>query len=212
MAAGEMRRLPQQTPPVLRRIYELRTGSMRRLQQIRRGRTDQLISGGEEVLLLDRVHRERRAASSSLSDFHFREPQIPPTESRRDRVGGQEEHSIYYVGPLVNASHGPTKFSDEAFEMTSLESSGPKRLKTGELPLSQAKRSAIDGLVHQFKKKGEFDSLRKKTYAQFSEDVRAGWFPRTLPCPVPTPQTDKHCSRAQKTTSYNSYNLSPTWN
>ena len=47
-----------------------------------------------------------------------------------------------------------------------------RKPKISELPLSSAKRASIDGLLHVFKKKGEFDALRKKTYAQFEQGVR----------------------------------------
>jgi len=47
-----------------------------------------------------------------------------------------------------------------------------KKPKVSELPLSSAKRASIDGLLHTFKKKGEFDALRKRTWAQFEEGVR----------------------------------------
>lgn len=47
-----------------------------------------------------------------------------------------------------------------------------KKPKISELPLSSAKRASIDGLLHIFKRKGEFDALRKKTYKQFEEGVR----------------------------------------
>jgi hypothetical protein len=43
--------------------------------------------------------------------------------------------------------------------------------KPQDLPLSQSKRSTIDGLVHTFKKKGEFDTMRKQVYAQFDSSV-----------------------------------------
>ncbi len=46
-----------------------------------------------------------------------------------------------------------------------------KRLRLSDLPLTQVQRSAIDGLLHTFKKKGEFDVLRKKAYAQFDQGV-----------------------------------------
>lgn len=46
-----------------------------------------------------------------------------------------------------------------------------KKPKLSELPLSSAKRSTIDGLLHGFKKRGEFDGLRKKIYAQFEQGV-----------------------------------------
>ncbi|KAF4551280.1 Hypothetical protein D9617_14g077370 [Elsinoe fawcettii] len=42
-----------------------------------------------------------------------------------------------------------------------------KRIKISELPISSAKRSSVEGLLHVFKKKGEFDSIRKKVYSQF---------------------------------------------
>src|SRR5437762_5596538 len=47
-----------------------------------------------------------------------------------------------------------------------------KRFKTSDLPLPAATRSAIDGLVHTFKKKGEFDKLRKHLWGKFTESVR----------------------------------------
>lgn len=46
-----------------------------------------------------------------------------------------------------------------------------KKFRVTDLPINQAKRSAIDALQHTFKKKGEFDSIRKKVYAQFCEGV-----------------------------------------
>lgn len=46
-----------------------------------------------------------------------------------------------------------------------------KKPKLSELPLDQAKRSAIDGLVHNFRKKGEFDNVRTTLRAQFESSV-----------------------------------------
>jgi hypothetical protein len=46
-----------------------------------------------------------------------------------------------------------------------------KKLRPSELPLSQAKRSAIDGLVHTFRKKGHYDSIRKELLAQYEASV-----------------------------------------
>ena len=48
-----------------------------------------------------------------------------------------------------------------------------KKPKTSELPLEQSKRAAIDQLVHTFRKKGEFDSIRNAVRAQFEASVRA---------------------------------------
>ncbi|KAF2025337.1 hypothetical protein EK21DRAFT_116889 [Setomelanomma holmii] len=42
-----------------------------------------------------------------------------------------------------------------------------KKLRPSELPLSQAKRSTIDNLVHTFRKKGHYDSIRKELLAQY---------------------------------------------
>ncbi|KAL5115534.1 hypothetical protein ACEQ8H_006597 [Pleosporales sp. CAS-2024a] len=42
-----------------------------------------------------------------------------------------------------------------------------RRLRPSELPLSQAKRSAIDNLAHTFRKKGHYDSIRKDLLAQY---------------------------------------------
>lgn len=46
-----------------------------------------------------------------------------------------------------------------------------KKPKISDLSLSSAKRASIDQLLHKFKKKGEFDAIRKKTYAQFEQGV-----------------------------------------
>ncbi|OJD13107.1 hypothetical protein AJ78_06389, partial [Emergomyces pasteurianus Ep9510] len=50
-----------------------------------------------------------------------------------------------------------------------LETLQRKKFKTSDLPLSAAQRSSIDGLLYAFKKKGGFDSVRKKIWAEFSE-------------------------------------------
>jgi hypothetical protein len=47
-----------------------------------------------------------------------------------------------------------------------------KKLRPSELPLSQSKRSAIDNLVHTFRKKGHYDSIRKELLAQYEASVR----------------------------------------
>jgi hypothetical protein len=46
-----------------------------------------------------------------------------------------------------------------------------KKLRLSDLPISQAKRSAIDNLVHTFRKKGEYDAMRKTIFTQFESDV-----------------------------------------
>ncbi|CAN9203139.1 unnamed protein product [Alternaria alternata] len=42
-----------------------------------------------------------------------------------------------------------------------------KKLRPSELPLSQAKRSAIDSLVHMFRKKGAYDDIRRDLMKQY---------------------------------------------
>ncbi|KAL8868011.1 MAG: hypothetical protein Q9174_005276 [Haloplaca sp. 1 TL-2023] len=44
-----------------------------------------------------------------------------------------------------------------------------KRFRVSELPINASQRSAIDGLLHTYKKKGEFDELRKKVWSQYLE-------------------------------------------
>ena len=46
-----------------------------------------------------------------------------------------------------------------------------KKLKTSDLPLSSATRSAIEGLAHTFKKKGGYDALRKQVWEKFANSV-----------------------------------------
>ena len=46
-----------------------------------------------------------------------------------------------------------------------------KRFKISELPLNGNQRSAIDGILHKFKKEGAYDALRKKIFSQFAESV-----------------------------------------
>ncbi|KAF2723715.1 hypothetical protein K431DRAFT_202621, partial [Polychaeton citri CBS 116435] len=55
-----------------------------------------------------------------------------------------------------------------------------KKPKTSELPLNSAQRASIDGILHTFKKKGEFDVLRKKTFQQYNESAQRGMFEASL--------------------------------
>lgn len=55
-----------------------------------------------------------------------------------------------------------------------------KKPKVSELPLSSAQRASIDGMLHTFKKKGEFDALRKKTFQQYNESAQRGMFEAAL--------------------------------
>jgi hypothetical protein len=46
-----------------------------------------------------------------------------------------------------------------------------KKLKLNDLPVSSAKRTAIDSLLLTFKKSGEFDKFRKGIFSQFDSSV-----------------------------------------
>jgi len=55
-----------------------------------------------------------------------------------------------------------------------------KKPKVSELPLSSTQRNSIDGMLHTFKKKGEFDALRKKAFQQYNESAQRGMFEASL--------------------------------
>jgi hypothetical protein len=46
-----------------------------------------------------------------------------------------------------------------------------KKLKLADLPITAHQRNTIDGLLHTFTKKGEFDKLRKSIFAKFEQSV-----------------------------------------
>lgn len=52
-----------------------------------------------------------------------------------------------------------------------MESLKRKRFKAEDLPISAAQHAAIDKLLHSFKKKGGFDSIRKQIWAEFNDGV-----------------------------------------
>lgn len=52
-----------------------------------------------------------------------------------------------------------------------IESVQRKKFKTSELPLTSSQRASIDNLLYSFKKKGSFDTARKKIWAEFNNSV-----------------------------------------
>ena len=63
---------------------------------------------------------------------------------------------------------------DEAWgwDDTAVKASEPKKkIKTSELPLSSAQRTAVEGLSHRFKKKGGYDVIRKKVWGKLEGSV-----------------------------------------
>lgn len=47
----------------------------------------------------------------------------------------------------------------------------PRKFKASDLPLPSLTRSAIEGLVHSFKKKGGYDTIRKQVWEKFEASV-----------------------------------------
>lgn len=56
-------------------------------------------------------------------------------------------------------------------ESPDVETLPRKKFKTEELPLSATQQTAIENLLHSFKKKGGFDNVRKKIWADFDSGV-----------------------------------------
>ena len=56
---------------------------------------------------------------------------------------------------------------------TDIESLKRKKFKAEDLPLSAAQHAAIDKLLHSFKKKGGFDTIRKQLWSEFNDGVRS---------------------------------------
>lgn len=52
-----------------------------------------------------------------------------------------------------------------------MESLKRKKFKADDLPISASQHAAIDKLLHSFKKKGGFDSIRKQIWAEFNDGV-----------------------------------------
>lgn len=46
-----------------------------------------------------------------------------------------------------------------------------KKFKADDLPLTTAQHAVIDKLLHSFKKKGGFDTVRKQIWADFNDGV-----------------------------------------
>jgi hypothetical protein len=54
----------------------------------------------------------------------------------------------------------------------STTASTARKFKASDLPLPSLTRSAIEGLVHGFKKKGGYDAIRKQVWEKFEASVR----------------------------------------
>ncbi len=72
---------------------------------------------------------------------------------------------------------------DASASLDTLSLPSRNKFKTSDLPLNAAQRSSIDGLVTTIKKKGEFDSIRKKVWSEYE---RVSPYPLTLGCSLIT--------------------------
>lgn len=76
--------------------------------------------------------------------------------------------------------HDSTMATDEAMEDVQMGTKRPsidmeslkrKKFRADDLPISASQHAAIDKLLHSFKKKGGFDSIRKQIWAEFNDGV-----------------------------------------
>lgn len=70
--------------------------------------------------------------------------------------------------PENASSAQPTGIKRPSLDIESLQR---KKFKTDELPLTQVQQTAIQSLLHAFKKKGSFDTVRKDTWKEFNDGV-----------------------------------------
>lgn len=107
-------------------------------------------------------------------------PQFPITEQRFFRsqllsliVRATLKLSLVHVTMASNEAMGKgiEDVHSVAKQPIDIESVKRKKFKTDDLPLSAAQHAVIDKLLHSFKKKGGFDSVRKQIWADFNEGV-----------------------------------------
>lgn len=82
-----------------------------------------------------------------------------PAFAGKPFTGNSVSHSLVWKRPVAHTQPA----DDGEFRR--------KKLKLSDLPVSAAKRSAIDGLLLTFKKSGEFDKFRKGIFGQFDSSV-----------------------------------------
>lgn len=66
---------------------------------------------------------------------------------------------------------GDTKQQEASMAVAIANNEASQKYKASDLPLPSATRSAIDGLVHSFKKKGGYDVIRKQVWEGFEASV-----------------------------------------
>ncbi|KAF7161575.1 hypothetical protein CNMCM5623_007110 [Aspergillus felis] len=81
------------------------------------------------------------------------------------------------AGPDEMSDVQPTGVKRPLLDVESLQR---KKFKTEELPLTAAQHTAIEDLLHAFKKKGGFDNVRKKVWAEFHDGEARAEFTKLL--------------------------------
>ncbi|GFG27488.1 nipped-B-like protein B [Aspergillus udagawae] len=81
------------------------------------------------------------------------------------------------AGPDEMSDVQPTGVKRPLLDVESLQR---KKFKTEELPLTTAQHTAIEDLLHAFKKKGGFDNVRKKIWAEFHDGEARAEFTKLL--------------------------------
>lgn len=107
---------------------------------------------------------------------------------------GWDDEPAKTISP-IKAS--PAKKEDGAWMDDEPDKKAPepvrRKIKTSELPLSSATRTAIESLSHKFKKKGGYDAIRKQVWGQLEGSVSSHH--RVETC------SRRHCSACIEPTS-----------
>ena len=102
------------------------------------------------------------ATGMRVSNHHFHDSRYHAPQFLIGRAAAKEmsvSHSLVWKRPVAQTAPDDGEFRR-------------KKLKLNDLPVSSAKRTAIDGLLLTFKKSGEFDKFRKGIFSQFESSVR----------------------------------------
>jgi hypothetical protein len=104
------------------------------------------------------------------------------------------QHSCFHLSLItIHSSSIRANMAAAADTSAGAQADLPRRKppRVSDLPLSSSKRASIDSLLHTFKKKGQFDELRKNTFAQFDHGVCSCLLVLHPPLSNTIPQADK---------------------
>ncbi|KAF3397758.1 hypothetical protein F1880_005932 [Penicillium rolfsii] len=127
-------------------------------------------TGREVVMGRQEVEANQQPAVLSTEQLSSGNPRVIAYHPSSTRLSSRSLSSSRPV-------HDSTMANDEAMEdvqtgttrpAIDMESLKRKRFKADDLPISASQHAAIDKLLHSFKKKGGFDSIRKQIWADFN--------------------------------------------